>query len=243
MISGKNFQKLEWLREKKRNTIVSLSKKFCPNGCPCPDYDCSPTTTQVTTTTSAIRKDWIFAINTYGETRSILIDGFGESKDTEFEFSLNTEVHYSCSVLWGNQMYVFGGKDNPNQISRIEDCRLTSIGALDFRTYGAACTNFADNLIFICFHDTRDFSTYKSCYKTNGPLETFQPVKNSTFDHSWNRIDNNKGTNSFKLLNQAMNWLKSTLKHIQSGKFLNKGSPNFPSLTQFCQQSAFLYLE
>ena len=114
-------------------------------------------------------------------------------KETDFTFSSGTEVVGSCSIVWRDQMFVFGGGNQKHQISKVENCRLTSIGQLNFSMNHGACTNVGNELVFICFHDIDDSSTYKRCLKANQPLAPFQAAKDSSHPHRDTRIGNNGG--------------------------------------------------
>ena len=101
-----------------------FSKKFCPNGCPCPEYECP-----------GYVKDWIFAMITWKEEQSVILDGYNQYKQPSFTYSTDTEVEHSCSIVWNNQMYVFGGLSKVNQISKVENCHLNLVGQLNFRMH------------------------------------------------------------------------------------------------------------
>ena len=91
-------------------------------------------------------------------------------------------------------MFIFGGQEEDHQISKVEDCRLKSVGQLNFRMVDGACTNVADEAVFICFHDIYDFSTGKKCWKASQPLDTFKALSlYSTYSHRMTRIGNNGG--------------------------------------------------
>ena len=83
---------------------------------------------------------------------------------------------------------MLGGYHNKQQISVVDECRLTKIGELPFRMSFGACAQRDNEKIFICFEDFGDSSTYKNCHVTNGPLENFSNLPNSTFGHGNTRI-------------------------------------------------------
>ena len=83
---------------------------------------------------------------------------------------------------------MLGGYHNKQQISVVDQCRLTQIGELPFRMSFGACAQRDNEQIFICFEDFDDTSTYKNCHVTNGPLENFSNLPNSTFAHGNTRI-------------------------------------------------------
>ena len=98
-------------------------------------------------------------------------------------------------------MFLFGGISQQHQISKVENCRLTSIGELNFSMKYGACTNVGDELVFICFHDTDDSSTDKKCWKASEPLASFQAAPDSSHPHRNTRIGNNGGTMNFNYRN------------------------------------------
>ena len=76
-------------------------------------------------------------------TRSLLVN-----------FGQDTSAGGSCSLVWKNQFYVFGGNQysTKNQISRLDGCMLNRIYTLyEFDFESGACTNFNDERLFLCF--------------------------------------------------------------------------------------------
>ena len=114
-------------------------------------------------------------------------------KQTDFTFSSGTEVEGSCSVVWRDEMFVFGGNNQNHQISKVESCRLTLVGQLSMKANKPACTNVGDELIFICFHDKSDPSTDQKCFKAAEPLAEPVAARDSTYNHGNTRIGNDGG--------------------------------------------------
>ena len=114
-------------------------------------------------------------------------------KQIDFTFSSGTEVDFSCSIVWRDEMFVFGGSKKRQQISKVENCRLISIGQLNFSMNYGACTNVGNELVFICFHDRDDSTTYRRCLKATEPMATFREARDSIHTHSETRIGNNGG--------------------------------------------------
>ena len=83
------------------------------------------------------------------------------NKETDFTFTSGTEVYHSCSIVWRDEMFVFGGDKKKHQISKVENCQLKLVGQLSMVMDLGACTNVGNELVFICFHDTNDSSTRK----------------------------------------------------------------------------------
>ena len=119
-----------------RQYVQSLAQcpcqEGCPNGCPCPDYECP------------VFEDAL-VLNTYPADVPIkpIIVGLDQSSNSalDFEFESETEAFGSCSVKFENEMLIFGGRNEPRQISRIDDCRVKRIGTLEFDFFYGACAN------------------------------------------------------------------------------------------------------
>ena len=85
---------------------------------------------------------------------AILVDSHGDKTDLScFQKGEHTEAYKSCSVTWKNQMIVFGGEIERQQISRLDGYELTRIGQLSFDFRRGACTVFNQKFIFLCFSD------------------------------------------------------------------------------------------
>ena len=93
------------------------------------------------------------------------------SKKTNFLFEITTqakpnkatEVENSCSVTWKNELFIFGGFRERQQISKLEGCSIRKIGDLGFNHVSAACASVSDNIIYLCFnYQNRD--SQKLCF-------------------------------------------------------------------------------
>ena len=62
-----------------------------------------------------------------------------------FNWAEGTESHYSCSLTWENEMYMFGGKNQMRQISKLSGCGLTTEGTLSFNFNFGACASTIGN--------------------------------------------------------------------------------------------------
>ena len=134
-------------------------------------------------------KSWILVLNTrYFSNISLIIDGKGQSKEIGFNFESGTEVRSSCSIVWHGKMFVFGGFNLKRQISVVDECKLTKKGELPFDMSLGTCAQRDNREVFICFEDWNDSSTWKNCHRSNGPLEAFSQLSNSTHDHRLTRI-------------------------------------------------------
>ena len=77
---------------------------------------------------------------------SLLILYLGNlTKLDSFSFTYETGSYYSCSATINGQMLIFGGSSSysySNQISLVENCRLTRIGSLPITFHYGACNTF-----------------------------------------------------------------------------------------------------
>ena len=95
----------------------------CPNGCPCPDYEC-PVVDKFTNSSVLI-----LDTSTYGTARlTPVITDLNANVDTETIFKIedDTDVFFSCGVKFKGYFYIFGGlNESRRKISRIEGCSLS----------------------------------------------------------------------------------------------------------------------
>ena len=162
----------------------------CPNGCPCPSYECpdqiSSTTSVATTTTEIAKKNTaVLVLNTSALSKPpMLIDVNGQGGDlANFEYG-ESEVYKSCSIVFNGRAYVFGGwrqNQKQRQVCVIDECRLTRIASLDFDFELGACAS-TDMAIYLCF----DYYTSetRTCRSGEIPTGPFSLTSNSSFDHS-----------------------------------------------------------
>ena len=180
----------------------------CPNGCPCPNYECkwhdenettpAPTTTTtelITTTTTVSDKDQKavlvlqagYVTNNDDEGiligRSRITDLNGRADRIDFSYGENTELEDSCSIVFNGQAYVYGGWEQKRQISTIDGCQLKRIASLDFDFKEGACTS-TSNTIYLCFENGNG----KACRTANNPTGPFGAIADSTFEHSYIQI-------------------------------------------------------
>ena len=178
-------------REYEENRVNCPCQENCPEGCPCPAYEC-PTGSQ---------SSWVLPLNTYWKSNdftTLIIDGFGRSKKINFSYDSKTEVSGSCSVVWHGKMYVFGGLVYNRQISMVEDCRLKLVGQLPFGMSLGACSQRDNEVIYICFENYNDPSTYKNCYESSGSLDSFSKLPSSSYQHKRTRVATTSGTKFMK---------------------------------------------
>ena len=117
----------------------------------------------------------------------MLIKSTGEQKELAcFERGERTEAELSCSLVWQNQLHIFGGQYETRQISRLNDYKLERIGDLSFDHFDGACTVMASQFIYLCFND--DPNDTKRCRQSTGPLQGFTEIALSTHEHLWTRV-------------------------------------------------------
>ena len=129
-------------------------------------------------------KDSVLVLNSNGGWKdALLFNSDGEQqKVTCFERDDKTEAFLSCSVNWNNQLFIFGGKKEKRQISRLTGHKLEKVQSLDFDHKQGACSVMASKFIFLCFN-TADSNDLKRCRRSTGPLEPFEPVSLSNHNH------------------------------------------------------------
>ena len=111
-----------------------------------------------------------------------------------FEFGYGTEIDESCSLLWHNHYYVFGGQYESQQVSMVNGNRLERKKPdLDFNLYSGGCTVLNQATIVLCF----DFHEKKLCRQSNHPFGTFTKLQESTYSHKFTRIASFDGKNKF----------------------------------------------
>ena len=183
-------------RDYDENTNACPCQSNCPNGCPCPNYQCpadTTTTTSLTTTTPAVSRKSVLILNTRNSNNAVITDGNGKEEypadDFFFMFGNNTEVYRSCSVTWHGELFIFGGVNDQKQISKLNGCKLERVGNLSFEHYQGACATVNDREIYLCF----DWNSTTKCRKANEPMGIFEEIKPSDYDHKRTRIGASSG--------------------------------------------------
>ena len=117
----------------------------------------------------------------------VLTDSNGKNeRDLDFIINLNTEVYHSCSLTWRGEHYVFGGHRMRQQIAKIHDCALMKIGKLQHNFIEGACSNVADQYIYLCFGI--EAGERKRCRKLTSPTGTNMEIDLSFYPHAKTRI-------------------------------------------------------
>ena len=70
----------------------------------------------------------VLILNTYSSYIAVITDDNGKEEyagvDFRFTFGRNTDVYKSCSVTWRGQLFIFGGRHETKQISKVNGCKL-----------------------------------------------------------------------------------------------------------------------
>ena len=112
----------------------------CPTGCPCPGFQCSSTTTQITnttttqlttTTTPGKPKTAVLILHSKPGNVPIITDFNGrDDRNFRFNYGEDTTVYMSCSVTFQNEFYVFGGGSTSTNKRQIRSCFIQRITEL-----------------------------------------------------------------------------------------------------------------
>ena len=189
----------------------------CPNGCPCPKYPCQETTStspSASTTTSPVGQNkTVLVLNSVGPWQpALLINSAGRQDELKcFWAEDDAEASASCSLVWNNRLYIYGGMDNERQISRLDKYSLLVVGALPFDFYRGACTNMAGRKFFLCFNTKNK----KGCYWSANPLGDFQTVTLASHDHSLTRISSSESKLCFAGNMRAFDQLPCSFEYYQ----------------------------
>ena len=112
-----------------------------------------------------------------------------ELRSFNFTYDDETEVDGSCSVIWQNENYVFGGYNKRRQIAKLDGCRLRHIGELAFDHAYAGCANVKNEQILLCFNLCWDSSSDgDKCRSSTSPIGVFEDVPRSNYQHLWTKI-------------------------------------------------------
>ena len=132
------------------------------------------------------------AINTVKvNRRAFLVDNTGGFTKLAFSFASNTEVDHSCSLLFNDKMFVFGGYVKKRQISQVKNCGLKRFASLDFDFDRGTCALTQSSTIILCFA----WSNYEGrlCRIAYSPTASFTKLKESNYYHYMTKIASNGG--------------------------------------------------
>ena len=95
----------------------------------------------------------------------------------------DTSLGGSCHLQWKNNLFVYGGRPSYNQVSKLIDKTLSSVGKLPFTIRGPACCNMNDQKIFLC--ENSKMLSRLFCYTSTSPsFDSEEPkTKPSAYFH------------------------------------------------------------
>lgn len=153
----------------------------CPEGCPCPEYNC------------VLQRDQVLILSTNKNVNVPIITNAAGDVKRNFNFSIDSDaqVYGSCSLTWQNEVYILGGHNRRTQISKITSCRLEPVGQLPFDHYYGDCLSTADNQVYVCFNADSD-DLYR-CRVASSPYGLFSEITSSYYAHFKIRIATDDG--------------------------------------------------
>ena len=192
-------------REYQNNIDDCPCNTNCPEGCPCPNYECPVTTSSTVTTTMETSttpiqnlKTAVLVLNTKSRTNPpVLIksDGHYDTNTFYFRYGKNTTAYYSSSITFKNEFYIFGGNGGQaRQISKLVGTEVLRVGTLAFDHYYATSGNIADEIIYLCFHHITEglpgtgSRELRLCRYATEPIGEYSESPLSNHDHKATRI-------------------------------------------------------
>ena len=153
----------------------------CPNGCPCPNYQCRVLPAVLILSTSHV------------ENKPIITDLDGNVNEISFSIQDGVEVQSSCSITFRGQFFIYGGQNRKNQVARVEDCSLKDTGfKLPFEMDAGGCTVTTRDQVYLCFGEADQSNNTtgarQMCHKSNNPMTNFTQVTNSSYPHGYTQI-------------------------------------------------------
>ena len=137
----------------------------------------------------------VLALNTFNGTQQVFsVNPDGGHVKMDFYFPGNIEVHQSCSVVFKNKMFIFGGKKEQRQISEVSsNCGIDRIGDLSFDFVRGACTVINEDEIMLCF-DLKQPDQGRVCRIDKNPTGSLDKIsQESNHYHYRSKIAANKG--------------------------------------------------
>ena len=127
----------------------------------------------------------VLALNTFnGTQQAFSVNPDGGHVEMDFYFPSNIEVQQSCSVVFKNKMFIFGGTEKHRQISEVSSkCGIDRIGDLPFDFVRGACTVIKEDEIMLCF-DLKQPDQGRVCRIDKNPTGSLDKInKESNFTH------------------------------------------------------------
>ena len=175
-------RKLSYIKPQKYVSGTNQIQSNCPTGCPCNDFDCA----------SPLKS--LLVLNTYeSENVPLLMDSNGYFKQIDFDIESMTEVAHSCSATINGEFFIFGGRTQKRQVSKIINCSLRRVGDLPYELFAPTCGTFEfpEERSMICFSSKHEKSCVRYCKRSitnirsilsfDGHISYTHP--NSTFTH------------------------------------------------------------
>ena len=133
------------------------------------------------------------ALNTFlGTNQAVLVNITGGFTQLDsYAFSSGTEIDQSCSLVFKNEVYIFGGFNRRRQISQVSDCKLTRVGTLNFDFESSACTTIQESTLILCFDNFGNDG--RICRLADKPTGLFNTIIDSNFYHYNSKIASNNG--------------------------------------------------
>ena len=156
----------------------------CPNGCPCPNYDCD------------VNLDRTFdSVLLLNEQTAVLRSLEGDVFDFDYSVDDASYAYGHCSIVFNNENFILGwvlnfdykyfflgrslSRTHKQQISKLVGCDLRRIGTLNFDIgYNQSCAT-GNGKIFVCF----GISQRDLCYRSTDPLGQFTSIGRSSYGH------------------------------------------------------------
>ena len=134
----------------------------------------------------------VLAINKRkGKRRAVLVDmGGGFTNLDSFSFPSNTEVDHSCSLVFNNSMFLFGGRNQKRQISQVASCGLKQVGNLNF-DFGHGAVTVTQGKVLLCFNWSKGEG--QTCRMASSPTGHFSRIRYSNYHHFNTKIASNGG--------------------------------------------------
>lgn len=187
-------------REYTNNLELCPCQSGCPNGCPCDVYECLDLTTELSTTTTTalttktpLPATEVLILSTSNLLNVPVITNAAGRQDRNFVFLYDelAEVNNGCAVTWRNEFFIFGGRSQDKQISKLIGCQLQRVGQLAFNHQFAACANVADEKLYLCFNQAS--GDWNKCRVATSPTSVFAEINRSSHDHRRTRIAASEG--------------------------------------------------
>ena len=139
----------------------------------------------------------MLAINTFnGYNQAFSVDPNSGHVKMDFNFPGNIEVHQSCSVVFNDKMFIFGGIKEHRQIAEVSSkCGIDRIGDLPFDFVNGACTVIKGDYLMLCF-DMKQGYQGKVCRIDQSPTGSLDKINQwSNFAHYRAKVASKDGEN------------------------------------------------